>query len=206
MYKRQRKSDNWIVDKEVDEHTFLDSNDLFCNMSKICFRDQKNNKCETLQDAEKRLKSIARQKLLDEFDERFALSSEGIQEDLKTNVTKSMKFLKAMHQFLYIQRHKYSIRDFDMGKMAKEDTTIRSPYLSVRDKILGQGDFVKVQNDILRFVELFCRDPMIEQLGETPYYLYCKESNSPLLPTFFWELAQAFVSTCLLYTSPSPRD
>lgn len=191
----KRKSDHWVVDKEVDEHAFLDSNDLFCNMSKICFRDQKNNKCETLQDAEKRLKNIARQKLLDEFDERFAVSSEGIQEDLKTKVTKSMKFLKAMHQFLYIQRNKYSIRDFDLGKMAKEDTTIRSPYLSVRDKILGQGDFVKVQNDILRFVELFCRDPMVEQLGETPYYLYCKESNSPLLPTFFWELAQAFVST-----------
>ena len=100
-----------------------------------------------------------------------------------------------MHLYLYIQRHKYSIKEYDIGRLAKEVAVVRSPYIQVRDKILGQGDFVKTQNDILKFVELFCRDPMVEQLGENAYMLYCKDTNTPLLPTFLWELAQAFVST-----------
>lgn len=192
-YKRVRNE--WVVDEEVDENAFLDNNDLFCNMNKLCFRNQKADNCENMSEAQKRLKKLAKQKLLNEFDDRFDISTEHIQEDRKEKVEKSMKFLKSMNLYQYIQRHKYAIKEYDIGRLAKDVNIVRSPYLQVRDKILGQGDFVKTQSDILRFVEMFCRDPMSEQLGEDSYMLYCRETNTPLLPTFMWELAQAFVST-----------
>ena len=191
----KRSNNEWVVDEEVDENVFLDNNDLFCNMNKLCFRNQRTQNCENLSEAQKRLKSLAKQKLLNEFEDRFEISSEHIQEERKIKVEKDIKFLKSMHLYLYIQRHKYSIKEYDIGRLAKEVAVVRSPYIQVRDKILGQGDFVKTQNDILKFVELFCRDPMVEQLGENAYMLYCKDTNTPLLPTFLWELAQAFVST-----------
>jgi len=191
----RRVSNQWIVDQDVDENAFIDSNDLFCNMSKMCFRDQKTKHCESLQDAEKRIRSLEHKKLSSEFDERFAISSQNIQEELKNKVEKSMKQLKALEQYHHIKSYKANYHAFELGRLAKQNDTIRSPYLPVREKILGQGDFVKRQSDILKFVELFCRDPMVEQLQENPYMLYCTATNTPLLPTFFWELAQAFITT-----------
>lgn len=192
-YRRVNKQ--WIVDQDVDENAFIDSNDLFCNMSKFCLRDQKTKHCESLQDADKRLRSLASKKLSNEFDERFAISSQNVQDELKERIEKSMKQLKALENFRHLKSYKTNYYAFELGRFAKKAEGIRSPYLSVREKILGQGDFVKRQSDILKFAELFCRDPMVEQLGENRYMLYCKDTNTPLLPTFFLELAQAFVTT-----------
>jgi hypothetical protein len=191
----RRMNNQWIVDQDVDENAFIDSNDLFCNMSKICFRDQKTKHCESLEDADKRLRSLAHKKLSSEFDERFAISSQNIQEELKDKVERSITNLKALQQYHRIKLYKPNYHAFELGRFAKKNDSILSPYIAVRDEILGQGDFVKRQGDILKFVELVARDPMVEQLHEDPYMLYCKATNAPILPTFFMELAQAFITT-----------
>ena len=191
----RRMKNEWVVDQDIDEHAFVESNDLFCNMSKICFRDQTSNQCESIEDAKKRLLSKDRASLLKEFDTRFAMSSEELEVTLKNKVDDAMKHLKALQRLYYVKSHKYNLYAYELGRYAKENETVQSPYMKIREEILGQGDFVKKQGDIVKFAELFCREPLVEQLGEDPYYLYCKESNAKLLPTFFLELAQAFVST-----------
>ena len=191
----RRKGDQWLVDQDVDETAFIDSNDLFCNMSKICFRDQKAKRCESMDDASKRIRSNERKKMTDEFDERFAISNKGLQEKLKNKVDSSMRKLKALLRYHYVHAHKANNMAFALGRFAKKNDVIRSPSIDARDKMLAQGDFVKLQGDILVFVEKCCRDPMVEQLGENPYMLYCKKTNAPLLPTFYWELAQAFTTS-----------
>jgi hypothetical protein len=191
----RRKGDQWLVDQDVDETAFIDSNDLFCNMSKICFRDQKSKQCESMDDASKRIRSNERKKLTDEFDERFALSNKDLQEKLKNKVDSSMRKLKSLLRYHYVHSHKANNTAFALGRFAKKNEIIRSPSIDARDKMLAQGDFVKLQSDILVFVEKCCRDPMVEQLGENPYMLYCKKTNTPLLPTFYWELAQAFTTS-----------
>ena len=44
-----------------------------------------------------------------------------------------------------IQLFKYEEQKFRIGATVEENITVVSPYLNLRDKILGQGDFVKKQ-------------------------------------------------------------
>lgn len=69
-----------------------------------------------------------------------------------------------------------------------------SPYLKIRNLILGEGDFVKKQHDIIRFVNAFTRKAITTGLGplgdiETPHWLYCIATNVKLLPTFKYNMA-----------------
>ena len=190
----KRVDNQWVHDESVDENAFIDSNTLFCNMSKICFRNTKSNVCESLQDAEKRMREIARKKMVGEFDERFAISAENLQDKLRDRVEKSMRMIKAIKRLLHVQQYKANDIAFEMGRFAKEGDSVQSPHLALRDQILGQADFVKRQSDIIQFVELYCRDAMVAELGESFYWLYCTETNAPLLPTALYELARTFVS------------
>ena len=76
----KRVNDYWVHDDSVDDSVFVDNNDLFCNMSKICFKDKKSQVCESGEDAQARMKKMTRKNLLDEFDQRFADSFETLEE------------------------------------------------------------------------------------------------------------------------------
>ena len=56
---------------------------------------------------------------------------------------------------------------------------------------MGQSDFVKKQNDILRFSLKFTRTSTTED--EDANWLYCIKTNAKLLPSFFYTLAACFV-------------
>ena len=77
---------------------------------------------------------------------------------------------------------------------------VTSPYLILRDIILAQEDFVKTQNDIIRFVNKFTRKsyfPTIGPLGEieSEHWLYCSATNTPLLPKFKYDIATLFFNS-----------
>ena len=183
----KRINDQWVHDDTVDDTIFLDNNALFCNMSKICFKNTFNNTCESVQDVGTKMKKLQRKKLLDEFDERFAESFETIEETLRTMMDISIKKNKATQRLREVLLYKANDFAYEMGKYIKEIDTNKSPHIQQLDDILGQDDFIKKQSDIVRFAELYCRNPMVDELNEDNYWLYC-------------------VETCLLYTSPSPRD
>ena len=67
-----------------------------------------------------------------------------------------------------------------------------SPYVGLRDLILGQADFVKRQNDISKFVTMYTRPANND--SEDEYWLYCIVSNQKLLPTFIAKLATVFIN------------
>ena len=190
----KRVNNQWIQDESVDENVFIDSNTLFCNMSKICFKDTNKKVCENLNDTEKRLKMAQRKQLINEFDERYEESFEGLEEKLQKAADKLRKMLMSKKRLSEVQSNRYNDYAFQMGKFVKESDTIKSPHLFHMEEVLGQIDFIKKQNDILKFAELYCRDPMVSELGDSPYYLYCVDTNKPLLPTSLFKLAQAFVS------------
>jgi len=190
----RRIKNQWIHDSNIDGDAFIDTNELFCNMGKICFRSKTSKKCDTMESTESRMKQIERKRLMKEFDGRFVDSMETIQETLKTRIADQMRNMAKSRILADIHVYKYNRLAFELGKFAKADEIIQSPHLQLRDSILGQADFVKRQSDILRFVETFCRDAMISELGENQFWLYCKETNTKLLPTFLKDLAQEFTS------------
>ena len=141
------------------------------------------------------MRAISRKQLVSEFDERFSISFETLEEELNELVKKAVRKMKRISRFNEIQRYKANNLAFEMGKFAKENEGIRSPHLQLRGRILGQTDFIKKQHDILDFVESFCRDAMVAELNEEQYWLYCTETNTKLFPSSLYQLAKAFIST-----------
>jgi hypothetical protein len=192
----KRMGEQWVHAEGMDETAFVNSNELFCNMSKICFRDSKKNVCDSIQGAENRMREITRKKIINEFDERFAISVETLEEELNNLMLESVRKIKNITRLNHVQQYKANDVAFELGKFAKDNSNIiRSPHLSKLDKIKGQTDFVKTQNDIIDFSEHYCRNAMVKELGENQYWLYCVDTNTQLLPTSLFELAKAFIST-----------
>ena len=85
--------------------------------------------------------------------------------------------------------------DIEFSKMGNDvilDDRIRSPNEELLNTILGQQDFIKKQQNIISFVDSFCREYNSSKEKESPYWYYCNMTNEPLVPTFFYELAHAY--------------
>ena len=190
----KRVNNQWVHDESVDDNVFIDTNTLLCNMSKICFKDQSKNVCENMNDTEKRLKITQRKKLIDEFDERLEETFEGLQEKIQNLVDISRKNLKKKTRLKEVTNMRYNDYAFELGKLINKVDNIKSPHLLHLEEILGQDNFVKKQKDILKFAEVYCRDPMVAELGDNMYYMYCVDTNKKLLPTSLYKLAQAYIA------------
>lgn len=190
----RRLKNNWVRDDSISEESFLDTNTIFCNVSANCYKNPVNAVCESTDDAATRMKEIAKRKMLAEFDKRYAVNVEELEQELEKNVAYFLKMLKKTQVLQEIQLCRANNLAFELGNLASKDEILSSPYMKLRDLILGQDDFSKKQADICRFVETYCRKPMITELEESPAWLYCKETNVKLFPASIHELAQVFIS------------
>ena len=76
---------------------------------------------------------------------------------------------------------KYDLIKSKLGGEANEVIVEVSPYADTLSLILAQGDFVKRQHDISRFVNYYTRPAGGE---EDIWWLYCLSTGVKLLPTF----------------------
>ena len=93
---------------------------------------------------------------------------------------------------------------------AQINAVIISPFAKYRDLILGQNDFVKKQNDIIKFVNTCSRSFIEDGLGplgiqESPHWMYCVETNTELFPTFKYNLASAYLNDTSNYNNVMER-
>jgi len=190
-YRRLRN--NWINDDTITEDAFVDTNTLFCNISKNCLKSS-NNVCESVVDTENRIKELTKKRMINEFDRRYEVSVEELEAKLEKTIEYHLKSLIKTQRLKEIQLHKMDNLAGILGNLASKIDTITSPYIRLRDLILGQDDFSKKQYDICRFVEKYCRDPLVEQEEENSWWKYCKETNTKLFPLSLFRLAEAFVN------------
>jgi len=191
----KRLKNNWLNDKEINENAFLDTNTLFCNISKDCFKNRSNAICENKTDISKQMNEINKRKMLDEFDSRYAVNVEELERTLEEALNKDKRFIKNLYFLMDVQAQKANHLAYELGKLATtNEDLIQSPHLRLRDMILDQADFSKKQYDIVRFTEKFCREPMIGELEENQHWKYCLETNTKLLPGFLFDLAKEFIS------------
>jgi len=193
QYYRRMKG-NWIKDNDIDEESFLDTSSLFCNISSKCYKNKSNSVCETLDETAERMKAIARKKILDEFDKRYSINADELEKKVDNKIEFLMKHIKKEYHLREIHRLKQTRLEHSIGISASQNEIITSPHLKLRELILGQDDFIKKQADICRFADIFCREPLVEQQNESPYWKYCKDTNTKLLPQSLFELAEAFVT------------
>ena len=190
----RRLKENWIQDNTIDEEAFLDTNTLFCNISNQCYKNLTNKTCETTQQSSSRFNTYNQQKLLGEFDKRFAVSLEDLQEKLSENIKTQQQFLNKSNMLKDISLQKSNDLSYTIGTLANRDDIIQSPHLYTRTLIMGQSDFSKKQLDISTFVNKFCRNPMVSELDEDPHWMYCKDTNTKLFPVSIYELADTFIN------------
>ena len=193
QYYRRLKG-TWVKDKDIDEEAFLDTNTIFCNVTTKCYKNPSTSSCDSTDDAYERMKMIAKKKMQNEFDKRYTVNIEELEKQLENNIHNDLKLLKKMHILNEIKLLKQSRLAFAIGNLADVNDLILSPHLKLRDLILGQMDFIKKQNDICRFVETYCREPMVDNLDEDQNWLYCKDTNTKLFPVSIHLLAKTFIS------------
>jgi len=183
----------WIRDDTIDVDTFIDSNTVFCNLKKECMKDTKNGVCETVPYSKNRLHELSKRRLLSEIDLRYTSNVDQIEQELVKRMIYYERLLKRERIVREVKLYSANNTAYEIGNMAKTaDTGLVSPYITVRELILGQDDFIKKQFDICQFVNRFTRKPMVEELEEDPHWFYCVETNTKVFPRSLYELAMAF--------------
>ena len=185
---------NWIRDDEINIESFMDTNDIFCNMAKDCVKNEKNKICETPEQAKIRIKSDNKKALKEEFHKRFDFTIEEMEKNLEKEMNIQMQKNEKNDILYEIHMLRANNIAFEIGKRVKQDDILRSQYEPLRELILEQTDFTKKQNNICKFVDNFCREPKIDSLNEHLHWFYCKDTNTKLFPLSLYRLAQTFTS------------
>jgi len=197
----RRLNDNWIQDDTINDEAFIDTNTLFCNISQQCYKNLTNKTCETNESAGSRFTDYNRQKLLGEFDKRFSVSIEELDEKLTANILLQQQYLNRVNVLTDIKLKKANNLAYTIGTLAIHNDAVYSPHIPVRDIIMGETNFPNKQTNICAFVSSYCRNPMVIELQEDANWLYCKETNTKLFPLSIYTLADTFMNTPDKYMS-----
>jgi hypothetical protein len=202
-----RRDNKWELDEKIDKTAASDSPDIICNLQEKCIsisnQTIKDDTCESIELNKFELQNNLLKNIVNEFDKKYIMSRDEFSEKITKQFTYNIKLLPQLIQIENEKMLKYNNQKFKLSHTTEEGiVNISSPYLNLRDIILAQEDFVKTQNDIIRFVSKFTRKsyfPMIGPLGEaeSEHWLYCITTNTPLLPKFKYDIATIFFNSSL---------
>ena len=203
-----RKNNEWIKDNTIDPDIFITDSDALCLIQPKCLPvDQLvDSTCDSLKMTKDTIVSNALKEIMSQFDKNYDISKEELNNKLHKFLevyTNLFDKIEIIHKYNF---YKYNNKQYQYGLEEVEHTKIiQSPYNKLRDIILAQPDFLKKQNNIIRFTQKFTRlfnedTPNINDGEiETKYWLYCKKTNTKLLPTFFYTLASVFIQNNSIY-------
>jgi hypothetical protein len=193
----KRIGNAWVRDTEIGEEAFMESGKLMCNLSKAsCVSIGKTlEACVDEKQATQYFQNMLKSRVLGEFDKKM---NESIDE-MKYSLERDLKFLREQvekqKKLKRAELYKPNNLMYRMGQSEKNNATdtshLQSRYIDLRDMILSQPDFVKKQQDIVKFCAMYCRSALADK-GEIEQWLYCKESNTKLFPRSLYKLAEAF--------------
>jgi len=185
----KREDGNWIIDEGMNKSGLNSDPSFFCNVQAKCIEMKKT--CSDTDLAS----SMVREQLIGDMYEEFELEVMKNRDELIQKIDSDFNYdLQNLSTLLKIKEYndmKYNQQKIDIENELDEDEKVEtSPYAKLRDFILGQGDIVKRKQDILLFTSRLTRaaEPLSD---ESPYWLYCKKTNTKLLPSFIPTMAQA---------------
>ena len=196
-----RNNGKWVKDDTIPSSTSMYDTSYFCNVKSNCFA--VNKKCMTQDLAEDALKDDIITKMYDEFDSRFHQSRKQILDSVNRKYSYSLDNIVKMTSIRRYNTYKYNDNQYlsgiDIDPSSSKERL--SPYARIFDLILGQTDYVKRQKNIMRFIQKFTRKAIeasasmsLSVENESPFWLYCKETNTKLVPSFFEAIASVFLN------------
>jgi hypothetical protein len=209
----RRNNNRWEPDETINADSFnANSQDLLCNFQNSCIEvEQKfGAQCESYELNKKELQQKALKSIVDEFDKNYQSSKEELELRINQQFDYFVGIMDKLKEIERFRVYKYNYAQYDLGVQTEESSLanveeiVVSPFLKLRDMILGQSDFVKKQNDIVRFANRFTREAVLSPglsvaslslaAGlEDPHWRYCIETGTKLLPNFLYVLASQFI-------------
>jgi hypothetical protein len=163
--------------------------------------DQREDKCMTLETDELSIQNKLLKNILSEFDEKYKITKEEFEKEMKSQFDYYVSIIDVLSNIEYNNMLKYNNQKYRLAENIDETKSMKpiSPYTSLLNLILSQSDFVKKQNDIIRFVNTYTRPPITDAFGplneiENIHWLYCIKTNIPILPIFKYNLASTFIT------------
>jgi hypothetical protein len=209
-----RKDNKWVLDKELSpEQKISDEPSIICDLQEKCINipTKTGNNCESIKATEINLQNSLLTNIISEFDTKYKLSKEQFEKEISNKFNYFMSIMPILSKIETNFLLKYNNQKYRLGGNLDDNVhdQIVSPFSKLLDIILSQSDFVKKQNDILKFANKFTRQgvPKISMNGkpESEYWLYCVKTNVRLLPAFKKELAAAFIDSQYSYQSTLER-
>ena len=197
-----RSNRKWIKDDTIPPTVSMYDTAYFCNVKSDCFA--LNKKCMTPEIAQDTMKDEVIKQMYDEFDSNFHQSRKQILDSVYRKYNYSIDTIDKLRSVQKYNAYKYNNSQYLSGIDVDTDPAVRekiSPYARIFDLILGQTDYVKRQRNIMRFIQKFTRKAIEESTSmtlsieiESPYWLYCKDTNTKLVPSFFETIATVFLN------------
>ena len=185
----KRHDGKWLRDDELKDNVI--DQKTFCNIKPKCL--QVKNECETEEKAEISLKKDLINEIANEFDEKLSLNKNQYELEIKENFENSKIFLKKLIVIRDNQLFKYNDIYYYYALDVINEEKEKSPYYDAFQKILGLPNFVQKQQFLNEFIKKYTR-PAIEENKEDPYWFYCRQTNTKLVPSFLFRLSNVFVN------------
>ena len=203
-YYYKREDNRWVRDESIPDNSFFGTNELFCNIQKKCI--QINKKCADNAFGTEIIKKDLIKEMYDEFDSTYIENIEKYKEKINELFIYEFERIDKLKKINYYLLYKYqNENEKQINHIVLTDDDIEpiiSPHLKLLNRIRGIGDFVIKQNLLVKFVNKYTR-PMNNLLDTKTccnicesacnYWLYCIDTNTPLLPTFVHKLASVYV-------------
>jgi len=198
-----RKNNFWELDKEMSNVINTSETSILCNLQEKCISVPSNNAddtCESIKENELGIQNKLLKDVISEFDTKYRISKEDFEKETKERMDYLIDTIGKLTKIENNNMLKYNKQKYNLGANIEDERNIKpvSPFSQLLNLILNQQDFIKKQQDIIRFVNTYTR-PAMDGYGplnekETQHWLYCLKTNVPLLPTFKFNLAVVFVN------------
>ena len=200
-----RNLDTWVLEKDIDSKTFIKDDDILCNIDYNCMYnslEKGEQKCESTEISKNSIIKKTLNDIIEQFDKKYEVS----QDELNVQINKKLLYAKRcfdnLQEVKKLKHYKNNNFQYNLG-LTVEDDNIKiktSPYVGLKNLILGQNDFIKRQHDIVSFVTKYCYqgNPETPNINdgemENEWWLYCDNTNTKLMPSFYYMLATTFIN------------
>jgi hypothetical protein len=213
IYYKRTKDEIWEKDEVLNKRQsdLIDPTSL-CNVQELCITSENKTKralnselnmpCNEVTKSKSELKQQLLESMINEFDEKYNKSKRQHEEELIEKIQKNWENIPRLSKMRTMIKFKYNNIKHNLVK--KEDIKINenmSPYQKILDIILALPDIVNKCQYILKFKNKFLRTYKINNyededksiVKESEFWLYCKETDTPLLPFFRAEMAKFYL-------------
>ena len=188
VYYVRNGTHQWVRDEELTGKNI--DKVMFCNLKKSCINLKK--KCNNMEINKKNIQKELLKEILSQFEEKFHITIEQLRRTLKKSYDYNLENIQRLQSVNKMEKMKWDKMKIKVAHTLDIADIRESRFTLLRNLVLSQNDFVKKQADIIQFVNKTCRPYSPMNVNENEFWYYCLESSTPLLPTFYKTLADAF--------------